>query len=248
MRFTVQPLDGGEPVVLHDSTNAHQVGMWLAQEGVEGWFGTPAIREEPTERAMTDGDMSPATLTQGARTITLHGIAAAPSTVEAARLMDLVNGLAGRELAVIGEDAHGAREVRGFLSDDPLPQLLHGEDAFTFDVTVTCPDPHKYGMEVAYPASGETVAVTNVGNCATWPRVHVEGHVESLVLSLAGRLRHHNRVTAVFAKACLQFFAHMSSPYSRRRSCRNLCASPLSLQHSDISPASFAFIYPVLFL
>ena len=187
MRFTVQPLDGGEPVVLHDSTNAHQVGMWLAQEGVEGWFGTPAIREEPTERAMTDGDMSPATLTQGARTITLHGIAAAPSTVEAARLMDLVNGLAGRELAVIGEDAHGAREVRGFLSDDPLPQLLHGEDAFTFDVTVTCPDPHKYGMEVAYPASGETVAVTNVGNCATWPRVHVEGHVESLVMSLAGR-------------------------------------------------------------
>lgn len=187
MRFTIQPTDGGDPVVLRDARFGHRVGMWLAKDGVEGWFGTPAVREQPIVRSMTDGDLTPATMTQGARTVALHGIAAASSTVEAARLMDLVNGLAGRELAIIGEDAHGTREVRGYLSDDPMPQLLQGEDCFTFDITVTCPDPHKYGAETPYPVAGELVTVSNAGNCPTWPRVHVEGYVESLTLALGPR-------------------------------------------------------------
>lgn len=187
MRFTVQPLDGGEPVVLHDSRLAHRVGMWLAQDGVEGWFGSPAVREGVISRAMTDGDMYPLTLTQGARTVTLHGVADASSTVECARLLDLVDGLAGRELAIVGEDAHGAREMRGFLSDDPDPKLYPVEEVFEFDLTMTCPDPHKYGPEVAYPVAGALVTVSNAGNCETWPRVVVEGWVTDLSLNTGGR-------------------------------------------------------------
>lgn len=187
MRFTVQPLDGGEPVVLHDSRLAHRVGVWLARDGVDGWFGTPAVREGVASRSMTDGDMAPLTLTQGARTVTLHGVADASSTVECARVLDLVDGLAGRGLAIVGEDAHGPREMRGFMSDDPDPVLRPSERVAEFDLTVTCPDPHKYGPEVAYRAAGGLALVSNPGNCDSWPRIEVDGRVTALALSMGGQ-------------------------------------------------------------
>ena len=72
MRFIVTN-DRGQTIVLRDARNHNAIGVWLLENGIDGWFGTPAPREDPISRSLTDGDLMPHTLTQGSRTLTLHG-------------------------------------------------------------------------------------------------------------------------------------------------------------------------------
>ena len=59
MRFTITSEATGRSIVLRDQRNENEIGAWLLEDGVSGWFGTPAPREDPVSRLMSDGDYLP---------------------------------------------------------------------------------------------------------------------------------------------------------------------------------------------
>lgn len=180
MRFIVTAHDG-TTVILRDSRNGNVAGAWLMR--VDGWFGTPSVREKPLVVNGRDGDLFPATLTQGARTVTLSGAMRCESTIAAARLAAKVNSLVGQKLTVTCESAFPRQSVEGYLIDDPGVTLDPSELIVSFDLVVSCPDPLKYGEERVSVASGGKVVVRNEGNAPTWPRIEVTGQVTYVTVS-----------------------------------------------------------------
>ena len=183
MRFIVTN-ERGDCIVLRDQRNNNEVGVWLLEDGISGWFGTPAPREDPIGRSLTDGDLMPHTLTQGSRVVTLHGFGVFGSTIEAGAFIDKVNSMIGSPLTVLCDDGQGRRYATGYLTDDPAPTLDPSEQTVEFTFIITCPDPKKYGKATQYKASGGWCTVVNEGNAGTYPVVHVDGPVTMLHLEL----------------------------------------------------------------
>lgn len=183
MRFVLTN-GAGRSIVLRDSRNENGVGVYLLEDGVDGWFGTPAIREEPITRNQADGDYMPSTMTQGARIVTLRGYGAFDSTVECAAFCDLLNSFICQSLTLSCEDSHGRRSAKCFISDGPEIDLFPDEQSLQFTIIVTCPDSRKYGNPVTFTPSGGWCMVTNEGNCGSYPIVHVEGHITNMTLKL----------------------------------------------------------------
>lgn len=182
MRFVVY--DGeGESVILSSPSNGDSIGVFLLEDGVEGWFGSPAPREDVLERTLSDGDYPPSSLTQGARPITLHGIGRFASSLDAARFRDRLLSLMFKSVVVRGEEPGGARECEGFVSDDPDPVLTDGDRVVQFSLIITCPDPKKYGEAHKFKPKSGQVEVINEGNAPTWPIVKVDGTVHNLTIS-----------------------------------------------------------------
>jgi hypothetical protein len=184
MRFTITS-DSGMRITLKDRYLDKHVGWELAKDGVSGWFGSPKPREDVASSVGRDGDFWPATLTQGGRVVTLSGIAHCHSTLELARAIDQINGLVGHTLTIEAEDAHGVRIATGYLSDDPDPQIFGHEKDASFDLIITCPDPHRYGRWSAYsfPFEG-TVKVRNNGNVKSYPKIKVTSLYQQKVTAL----------------------------------------------------------------
>lgn len=172
MRITIA--SDADRIVLREVAGGDSLGWLLAKGGIEGWHGTPKVREGVTDGIGHDGDFWPQSLSQGSRVVTVHGFVLARSTMELARAVDRIDALVGQRLTVTCEDAHGRRSAEGFLSDDPDPRLYPDERTATFDLVVTCPDPRLYGPWVAYPGTG-TAHVANHGTAPSYPRVHAEG-------------------------------------------------------------------------
>ena len=186
MRFVLTN-GAGRSIVLRDSRNENGVGVYLLEDGVDGWFGTPAIREEPITRNQADGDYMPSTMTQGARIVTLRGYGAFDSTVECAAFCDLLNSFICQSLTLSCEDSHGRRSAKCFISDGPEIDLFPDEQSLQFTIIVTCPDSRKYGNPVTFTPSGGWCMVTNEGNCGSYPIVHVEGHITNMTLKLGNQ-------------------------------------------------------------
>ena len=186
MRFVLTN-GAGRSIVLRDSRNENGVGVYLIEDGVDGWFGTPAIREEPITRNQADGDYMPSTMTQGARIVTLRGYGAFDSTVECAAFCDLLNSFICQSLTLSCEDSHGRRSAKCFISDGPEIDLFPDEQSLQFTIIVTCPDSRKYGNPVTFTPSGGWCMVTNEGNCGSYPIVHVEGHITNMTLKLGNQ-------------------------------------------------------------
>lgn len=182
MRFVVY--DGeGEAIILASPPNGDSIGVFLLEGGVEGWFGSPAPREDVLERTLSDGDYPPSSLTQGARSITLHGIGRFNSSLDAARFRDRLLSIMFKNVVVKGEEPGGSRECEGFVSDDPDPVLMDGDRVVQFSLIVTCPDPKKYGEAHKFRPKNGQVEVINDGNATTWPIVKVDGAVHNLTIS-----------------------------------------------------------------
>ena len=121
MRFIIRP-EHGEDIVLTDTTNGQSIGWYLINSVVEGWFGTPSLRESVKQAVAHDGDGYPSTFTQGARVVTFYGAIDCPSSIEAAQEKNRLNALFGQRLEIIGDDADGTKHCFGYLSDDPQPK------------------------------------------------------------------------------------------------------------------------------
>lgn len=184
MRFTIQAADGTR-VALRLGRDGQRVGGWLVS--CEGWDGTPAPREGALAASGRDGDLWPASLTQGARVVTLSGAYAGASTIDVQRFVASLAALAGQPLEILAVGPSGQRRARGYLSDDPNPQYLEEGLVVLFDLVVTCPDPRKYGDPVAFDAGGGKCAVRNGGNAPAWPVIRVTGRCTYLTASLGGR-------------------------------------------------------------
>ncbi len=184
MRFTVTSNETKRSICLRDQRNENSIGVHLEESGVSGWFGTPAPRESPISRLMSDGDYTPESLTQGSRIVTLHGYAAFSTTIECATFVDLVNSFMCQNVTLICDDAHGRRMANGFISDDPTPELFSDELSVRFTLIITCTDPLKYGEPHVFKPSGGWIMAANEGNVGTYPIVHVKGPVTRLMLKL----------------------------------------------------------------
>jgi len=183
MRFTITPTERGETLELRSDDNS--IGWYLT--GLDGWWGTPAPREDPEPDPMHDGDMPPESLTQGARALVLEMAARCESSVAAERLADQVCGLFGQDLVIVGEGPSGPRMLVGHLADDPKPRFAESGRLLFCAVAISCPKPSKRGREVAFRASGGSCSVVNEGNMPAWPVVRVSGRCTSLSVSYGGQ-------------------------------------------------------------
>lgn len=184
MRFEIIP-ERGEPIVLHDAKNKQIESCWIMEDGITGWFGTPAPRESPLEGTGRNGDVWPAEITQGARRVTFEGGARFDSEIAATSFTSRLNALFGQHLKVACHDASGVKWAIGYLSDDPQPEYLKSQEELLFTLLITCPDPNKYADPISYASSGGICRVINAGDTETWPSVEATG-VTSLSVSYGG--------------------------------------------------------------
>lgn len=185
MKIIIESADLADSITMRTMRPHNGIGVFLI--GSEGWFGTPAPREEPIERFQTDGDLFPSRITQGPRIATFHGHGRFGSSIDAAAFMDKVNGLFGRELDVVEEGPNGLRSARGFLSADPEFELRERSTVLDFDLIVTCPNPLKLGNVVTVALANGTNAIMVDGNAPTWPSVEIVGSASSLSVTCQGR-------------------------------------------------------------
>lgn len=171
MRFEV--ISPSDSIVLREE-NWGWATLGFRLYSYQGWSGTPAPRDETVSRVNMAGAYMPAQFNQGTRVLTLECGWAGRSTLEVEETVDRVNALMGVPLTVNRIASSGKRAVTGFLSDDPQTQVTRDDQTVRFTLTITCPDPYKYGDPVAYMMSGNSVYVENEGNAPTWPVVVVE--------------------------------------------------------------------------
>lgn len=179
MRLIIQT---SEDTITLDDHPIDRRDFWcIKKDGVTGLYGTPAVRENPTDRPQASGSYWPSRLTQKPRSISIDGYVLKPSSLSAALARDRINNLMGRELTIIEITPLGRRVMTGYLSADPEPTMrLRAHRAFEFGLVITCPDPLKYGVEQTFDVKDGVCTVRNDGNAPTWPIITLSGPCTTL--------------------------------------------------------------------
>ena len=180
-------------------------------EDIPGWDDAPAIRDGLTSKAQQDGAWD-GTGFDDARVVALAGLVdeATPQAAYAVlRALSALRPQSVHELVVVNA-AIGSLSAMVRVTVGVKPAWI-GDTAFEYTMTVTAPDPLKYGpptfatanlststpgagkvYPVAYPvdygiAPGVTpgaVSVANAGTAAYWPRLRILGPVTNPVVTL----------------------------------------------------------------
>jgi hypothetical protein len=185
MRITIQ--SDIDTITLSDHWLRPDQILGIRKNGIKGLLGTPGYKESFESKPQQDGEYWPSRLTQKARDITIDITAKRHSSIENATLTDRICDLWGRPLTITIHDAHGERTLTGALADDPEPTMRWTEQGFDCSLIIHCPDPHKYGDWIPYPASNGLIQVENTGNMDSWPVVRTTG-VSRLTLSLGDQM------------------------------------------------------------
>lgn len=172
--------DSGAELLLRTPDLQNAAGDYIGEAGIGGWFDTPGVREEAVDVEGTTGDLFPAHFTQPHRVLTIPGIAACNTSLEAARHMEKINSLMGQKLTVSVRDTLGQREVEGFLANSPEQKLHYPDAAFEYVLNIVCPDPYKYStwneksFNVGTPEHwSEVFDIQNTGSAPTFPKAQV---------------------------------------------------------------------------
>lgn len=172
--------DSGAELLLRTPDLQNAQGDYIGEEGIQGWFDTPGVREDVVEVKGSTGDLFPAKLTQPHRVLTIPGIADCNTSLEAARHMEKINSFMGQTLTVIVRDALGQREVEGFLANSPEQTLYYPNAAFEYSLNIVCPDPYKYSAwnEKTFNIGAlehwsEVFDIQNTGTALTFPKVQM---------------------------------------------------------------------------
>lgn len=185
--MTAVIIDSGIDIMRFEGCTRYQDdGSKWGIEGVDGWDGTPAVRESPVSRPQADGSYMPSRLTVDHRVITLRCFVKCRTELESSAVKDRVNDLMARRLKVSFEEPAGRREVSGFLSGDPATTMAFWGHALSFSLIITCPDPYKYGDRVIFTGDGLSVGVSNPGPLPVLPTIRAEGQMSGLSLKLGG--------------------------------------------------------------
>lgn len=179
MRLIIQT-DQDSITLTDHPENRHD--FWcIKEDGVSGLYGTPAVRESPTDRPQASGAYWPSRLTQKPRSVSIDAYVMTPSSLDAAMARERINNLMGRELTIIEITPLGRRVMTGYLSADPEPTMrLRAHRAFEFGLVITCPDPLKYGVEQTFDVKDGVCTVRNDGNAPTWPIITLSGPCSTL--------------------------------------------------------------------
>lgn len=161
----------------------------LERDGLDGWKNGVAPRFEAPEIPGQDGSYIPDEVLLASRVLTIRGfyVARKPaSSLGVTAFDDLLASLVGEWLVITVHDAAGPRTVEGFVSAIPVNARI-SEHRLKFTLVILCPDPLKYGPEIAYPAAGPSVSVENAGTGSVFPRFVVAGPVRYLDVRALGR-------------------------------------------------------------
>ena len=185
MLITIE--SGTDVIAIHDRKPHGYGGLFVVRDGMDGVLGVPAPKTGTVDAPSADGAFEPDRILTESRTIGLDVCAVCRSSVETAALRDRINALAGRMLTIRRSDPSGDRMIRGYLADDPIPQLVDARlwTSLTATLTILCPDPRWVGPEVGYAMSGRRIIARNNGNADATPVVHASG-ASSLTLTLDG--------------------------------------------------------------
>lgn len=187
-------------------------GVGLAFDTLDGWDSGPGSRTAFTARTNGHGDFD-APSYRASRVVTATGLAYAGSDVEVAGVLVRMMGvLAEGDLGQVSvaDAAFGDLSIMARLSDGPLVAPASDRNAqWTWQFSVTAPDPRKYAAAVPSPSSlpssgvgglqfplftgtgklefgtpgvSGQVTLANPGNATTWPTYAITGPVLGGVL------------------------------------------------------------------
>jgi len=171
---------------------------------VTGWTDAPEVRSGITSKAQADGGWD-ASGYYDSRAITVEGFVEQASAADASAVADSLTALSLRSLheLMVDSDAAGPRSALVRVTQGAALEWV-GDRSFTYALTVTAPDPLKYGppmfesttlagsaggtgltYPLTYPldyglAPGVTpgaVVIPNAGTAAYWPRLRIDGPV-----------------------------------------------------------------------
>lgn len=178
----------------------------------DGWDDAPATRSNLAPRAQQDGDWD-ATGNRSSRVVTIVGAVMEGSSSDAHAVQQQLAALAPQSPVTLTVDnaAVGTLSVQARVTVG-AKFTWYGDVSFDYTITVTAPDPLKYGPPVfptpaglatatpgaglpyplAYPlnygiAPGVTpgaVSLPNAGTAAYWPRLRVDGPVLNPTITL----------------------------------------------------------------
>jgi hypothetical protein len=186
-------------------------GSFRVVTDLAGWDDAPAVRTGLITKAQQDGDWDATGFSDG-RVVTITGAVAEASGQDAYAVAQQLAALRPQQVVevVVVNDSIGTLSAMARVTVGVKPSWI-GTLAFEYTLTVTAPDPLKYGpptfatatlststpgagkvYPVAYPldygiAPGVTpgaVAVANAGTAAYWPRLRILGPVTNPVVTL----------------------------------------------------------------
>lgn len=187
--------------------------LFLTQDYVEGWHGTPQIKLNLTELAMGDGAAAPqdGAILYAARTCTAHVIATGRTRSDVLAQAQRVNRFAHRLCTVELADADDDTIAIGCCVSMEWDSERHPTH-MAGTVTIVCPDPRRYGTDtlsatlvpggnsdggldltdarLAWPlAWGESAAshsvatLHNAGTAAAYPTISIRGDISDVTIA-----------------------------------------------------------------
>lgn len=201
MRVVITPDSATLPPIImvdgskQNNTPERAFTVALDPHPLEGWYEPPQIKDVgDTDNHTGNGGFMPSNLWLSQRNVTVTGhtvrnpLTTATSVLQDARFKDHLAALVGVPVTLRVEDASGARESYGYVSGQPI--IGDSDEYFgviRFSLTMTFPDPLKYGEQVTDSGGPGIIVARNTGTAASLPRIHVTGYPTSLSLSSGGR-------------------------------------------------------------
>ncbi len=177
MRIT---LTGPHDTIVMDGDGSLDHDLTILKDGVTGWYSTPAVREAGLDRPQQDGCYWPSRLTQPGRTVSIHVLEHAISSVQAALMSQRLCALMGHALTLTVEDQLGIRTCTCWLADDPAAGMLVTQTAFECTLVLYCPDPYKYGEWLWQAPQSGRLALVDLGTAPTWIRFRAMSKITTL--------------------------------------------------------------------
>lgn len=177
MRIT---LTGPHDTIVMDGDGSLDHDLTILKDGITGWYSTPAVREAGLDRPQQDGCYWPSRLTQPGRTVSIHVLEHAISSVQAALMSQRLCALMGHALTLTVEDQLGTRTCTCWLADDPAAGMLVTQTAFECTLVLYCPDPYKYGEWLWQAPQSGRLHLANLGTAPTWIRFRASSRITRL--------------------------------------------------------------------
>lgn len=142
-------MNDGDQLVFEGNGSTDEVGLFMAEDGVEGWYGSPDLKTSLTEMSTGDGshDVLASNILYASRVITLRFVVNGRDRDDVVRLVDSV-GRCHHKLVRFRFVDDGMDTFVTGMCNTTIPGS-YGQDGWLEDcsLTVTCPDPCRYSWD-----------------------------------------------------------------------------------------------------
>ena len=175
---------GGSTIAAATKRLGSKAGVYVASDGIEGWYGAPAPQQEG-EALPAGGAAWPVSITPSARVVTVHLAADSASSEDAMRTLDIANGMLGKRVELAVTDASGRRTAEGYISDGPSATPIAMGRKLLLDLVITCPDPSRYGQWASADVTRGAALLVG-GNAPTYPVLEIGEGVTAITVEISG--------------------------------------------------------------